>query len=67
VPTISIDPPSVSLPAAGAGLDQDEEWCEILGSDGSQRRIRFHDYEDIFAIPGLYEHLFAERLCCDSP
>jgi hypothetical protein len=51
---------------AGGGLDQDEEWCEIE-LDGERRRIRFHDYAAIYAVPGLYEHLFGELLECSSP
>ena len=47
-------------------LDQDEEWCEIE-IDGTRRRIRFHDYAEIYNVPGLYERLFADRLDCDSP
>src|SRR3954453_14981782 len=50
----------------GGGLDQDEEWCEVE-LDGERRRIRFHDYAAIYDIPGLYEHLFAELLECNSP
>ena len=49
-----------------ASLDQDEEWCELL-VDGRRRRIRFHDYDEIYSIPGLYERLFFELLECDSP
>jgi SAM-dependent methyltransferase len=51
---------------AAGGLDQDEEWCEIT-IRGERRRIRLHDYAEIFNVPGLYETLFAERLDCDSP
>jgi len=51
---------------AAGGLDQDEEWCEIT-IKGERRRIRLHDYAEIFNVPGLYETLFAERLDCDSP
>ncbi len=47
-------------------LDQDEEWCEIE-RDGKRRRIRFHDYAEIYNVPGLYERLFAEQLDCQSP
>lgn len=47
-------------------LDQDEEWCEIEAG-GTRRRIRFHDYAEIYKVPGLYERLFADRLDCDSP
>ncbi len=47
-------------------LDQDQEWCEIE-VDGERRRIRLHDYAAIYAVPGLYERLFADELDCDSP
>ncbi|MDQ4093835.1 MAG: methyltransferase domain-containing protein [Actinomycetota bacterium] len=56
----------IRLPEAGQGLDQDEEWCEIL-VDGQRRRIRFHDYHEIYSIPGFYERLFYDRLKCESP
>lgn len=56
----------VSFPAVGAGDRQDREWCEVR-IDGETRRIRFHDYHEIYAIPGLYERLFYEELKCDSP
>jgi SAM-dependent methyltransferase len=48
-------------------LDQDEEWCEIDVEGGESRKIRFHDYAEIYKIPGLYEHLFYDRLECASP
>lgn len=51
---------------ARAQLDQDQEWCEIE-CNGTRRRIRFHDYAEIYNVPGLYERLFAERLDCESP
>ena len=47
-------------------LSQDEEWCEVL-LDDDWTRIRFHDYSDIYAVEGLYEHLFYVRLRCQSP
>jgi predicted TPR repeat methyltransferase len=47
-------------------LAQDEEWCLVDTAD-SQRRMRFHDYADIYALPGLYEQLFYEHLECCSP
>lgn len=46
--------------------DQDQESCEVT-VDGESQRIRFHDYDDVFGIPGLYEELFYERLKCCSP
>jgi SAM-dependent methyltransferase len=47
-------------------MPQDEEWCWLRFSKESIR-IRFHDYHKIYSIPGLYEHLFYDRLKCCSP
>jgi SAM-dependent methyltransferase len=51
---------------AEAGASQDQEWCEVE-CDGRTRRLRFHDYTDIYSIPGLYERLIYEELRCESP
>jgi len=45
---------------------QDQEWCEVA-VDGERRRIRFHDYHEVYAVPGLYEHIFYHMLRCCSP
>jgi len=47
-------------------LDQDETYFFLL-EDGEKRRIRLHDYDLIFKVPGLYEQLVYERLKCQSP
>ena len=54
------------LPDVARDVDQDEEFCEVWES-GQWRRIRFHDYEEIFTVPGLYEKLFDQALLCQSP
>ncbi|MEZ4220634.1 MAG: methyltransferase domain-containing protein [Polyangiaceae bacterium] len=56
----------VRLPPARTDVPQHEEWCEVKEGDEWQR-IRFHDYASIFERPGLYEHLFYDRLECNSP
>ena len=56
----------IRLPNSVNGVDQDEEWCEVV-VNGAKRRIRFHDYSDVFRIPGLYEELFYNHLECCSP
>ena len=56
----------IRLPQRADDLTQDEEWFE-LEIDGDTRRIRFHDYAQTFAIPGVYERLFYDQLKCDSP
>src|SRR6195952_5069273 len=47
-------------------VDQDQEWCEIE-VDGHSSRLRFHDYDKIYDIPGAYEALFYDELKCTSP
>ncbi len=58
---------SISMPARNDGRDQDSEWCWLKQPGQSPRRIRFHDYGEIYAIPGLYEQLFHDELQCMSP
>ncbi|MGH9128707.1 MAG: class I SAM-dependent DNA methyltransferase [Acidimicrobiales bacterium] len=62
----SLDQHAIYLPASESPLSQDEEWCE-LDWEGERRRIRFHDYASIYAIPGLYEQVFYDLLECASP
>ncbi|MGD8396165.1 MAG: methyltransferase domain-containing protein [Candidatus Eiseniibacteriota bacterium] len=57
---------SITLPSSASGLDQDEEWCEVL-VDGRRERVRLHDYSRIYELPGLYEKIIYEVLKCDSP
>jgi len=52
--------------AESSHLNQDESYFYLQGSSG-QRKIRFHDYNEIYQMPGLYEQLFYERLKCSSP
>lgn len=65
--TLSREDLEVHLPRSGAAaLAQDEEFFEVE-ENGRRRRIRCHDYGEIFSIPGLYERIFAELLSCRSP
>jgi len=47
-------------------LNQDEAYFHLQNSNG-ERKIRLHDYDEIYQIPGLYEQLFYDRLKCNSP
>jgi hypothetical protein len=49
-----------------AAASQDTEWCEVTVG-GERRTIRFHDYHEIYEVPGLYEHIFHDHLQCASP
>ena len=46
--------------------DQDEAFFYLLESKG-EKKIKFHDYDVIYNIPGLYEQIFYDRLKCCSP
>ncbi|WP_143167956.1 class I SAM-dependent methyltransferase [Jatrophihabitans endophyticus] len=39
----------------------------VLHRDGTRRTLRIHDYDEVYAVPGLYEHVVQERLGCTSP
>lgn len=47
-------------------LRQDEVFFTLI-ENGEEKRLRFHDYDEIYKRPGLYEQLFYERLGCNSP
>ena len=65
--SFSSSPHTVRFPAqTPEDLSQDQEWCEVT-IDGEPRKIRFHDYGRIYEVPGLYEHIFYEKLKCESP
>ena len=49
-----------------AAASQDTEWCEVI-AHGETHTIRFHDYHEIYDIPGLYERIFHDHLKCRSP
>jgi predicted TPR repeat methyltransferase len=57
---------TIKFPDINHGAEQDAEYCDVL-LDGETRRIRFHDYGEIYEVPGLYEQLFYEELQCASP
>jgi len=54
-------------PEDGQKLGQDEVSFHIVEKSGNKQKIRFHDYDEIFQRPGLYEQIFYDRLKCCSP
>lgn len=51
------------------GVPQDDEWCELVEGE-HVTRIRFHDYAQVYSIPGLYNQLFGgpgSETRCISP
>jgi predicted TPR repeat methyltransferase len=53
-------------PREAYNLDQDEVYFYVI-EGGKKLRLRFHDYDQIYLRPGLYEQLFYDRLKCSSP
>jgi hypothetical protein len=45
--------------------DQDKTFFYLYEGD-SRRKLRFHDYDQIYTILGLYEQVIYERLKCIS-
>ncbi|MBV9314254.1 MAG: methyltransferase domain-containing protein [Pseudonocardia sp.] len=57
----------IALPEPSLAYDQDAEWLVLHSADSGWREIRFHDYAEIYELPGLYEQIFYEILKCSSP
>ena len=55
----------IKTPTAAYRLDQDEEWIEIVTSNGREK-LRLHDYARFYSIPGLYDE-FYQKLDYRSP
>lgn len=48
-------------------LSQDEVYFYLLDEQGRRTKIRLHEYDRLYRIPGLYEQVVYERLKCQSP
>lgn len=57
----------VALPEPGLSMSQNREWCVVRTGPDEWRRIGFHDYDELFNIPGLYEKVIYDILECNSP
>lgn len=53
-------------PLQGHQLGQHEAYFYLIEED-QKVRLRFHDYDEIYSRPGLYEQIFYDRLKCSSP
>ncbi len=48
-------------------LSQSETYFYFTESNRKKTKFKFHDYDKIYNVPGLYEQLFYDRLKCTSP
>lgn len=44
-----------------------DEQVRVTFDDGEVRCFRLHDYDELYAVPGVYERIVSERLSCQSP
>lgn len=51
----------------GPDRDQTEEAFTVLHASGRRERMRLHEYDRVYAVPGLYEEVVQRRLRCASP
>ena len=56
----------IRLPGNTEHLPINEEYFFITQND-QERRLKLHDYSEIYRIPGLYEYINLEILQCLSP
>ncbi len=56
----------IRYPENNTSLDQDEEWITLVRNNKNEK-IRLHDYDRFFKIPGLYEEVLYRELKCCSP
>lgn len=56
----------VAYPGRACMLEQNEEWFDLV-TDDRRERIRIHEYDRVYDVPGLYEEVVYNKLQCDSP
>ena len=56
----------IALPAPGEHYDQDEEWV-VVHHENTWRKVRLHDYAEVYSIPGLYDRWVYDIFRCRSP
>jgi len=54
-------------PQESSDLNQDEVYFYLVEEGDRKTKLRFHDYDQIYLRPELYEQLFYDRLKCSSP
>src|SRR3546814_10666258 len=57
----------IRLPQIDFSKESESDVYFVLDSENGSEKFRFHDYDRIFAIPGLYEQIFYDRLKCYLP
>ena len=56
----------VAYPPKACMVEQNEAYFDLVTGSGRER-IRIHEYDRVFDVPGLYEEVVYNKLQCDSP
>jgi len=56
----------VTYPGKECMVEQNEEYFDLVTEEGRER-IRIHEYDRVYDVPGLYEEVVHNKLQCDSP
>jgi hypothetical protein len=56
----------VAYPGKECVVEQNEEYFDLVTENGLER-IRIHEYDRVYDVPGLYEEVVYNKLQCDSP
>jgi len=57
----------IQFPKTGSSNLKQNEAYFYLQDSGVKRKLKFHDYDEIYQVQGLYEQIFYDRLKCTSP
>lgn len=58
---------NISFPPPRKETPSQNDAFFYLREGESKKKMRFHDYAELYKYPGLYEQLFYDRLKCSSP
>lgn len=58
---------TIRLPLDEYDILTDEEYFYLLTKTGQERRLKVHDYAEIYRIPGLYECIVRDKLQYKAP
>ncbi|MCC5821857.1 MAG: class I SAM-dependent methyltransferase [Phycisphaerales bacterium] len=56
----------IAIPVTRDHFDQDEEWV-VVHHENEWRKVRLHDYAEVYSIPGLYDRWVYDIFRCRSP
>lgn len=63
---LNIKQPTIEIPLSASDLPQDEEYV-LVDNGHFRKKVRIHDYKELYSMPGLYEQVVYNILKCQSP